>query len=89
MIGQTEDYDSTNPEEATHLAKTVPDREFGTSRASRFTRVIRLVRLVRIGRLWKQANAWLNRKSMPKHVNNNQFTNLIRKHRTIKITKQQ
>ena len=85
MIGFTEDYDSTDPEEASHLVKTYPDREFGTTRASRFTRVIRLVRLVRIGRLWKQANSCLNRRSKPKNTNNNQLNNLIRKQRTIKL----
>ena len=83
MIGYTEDYESTDPEEAAHLARTAPERQFGTTRASRFTRVIRLVRLVRIGRLWKQANSWINRRSKAKQGNNNKLSNLMRRHRTI------
>ena len=71
MIGLTEDYEASTPEEAAHLAKTVPDRHFGTTRVSRFTNVIRLVRLIRIGRLWKQANSWMNRKSKSKIGNSN------------------
>ena len=69
MIGLTEDYEAATPEEAAHLAKSVPERHFGTTRASRFTRVIRLIRLIRIGRLWKQANSWMNRRSKSKQGN--------------------
>ena len=86
MIGQDEDYDASNAEQAGQLARAGRGARIGT-RAGRITRVIRLIRLIRIGRLWKQANNRINKAQT--NADTDEFAKLLKAQKTINLMKQQ
>ena len=84
IVGSQEDYSASNAEQAGQLARAGRGARIGT-RAGRITRIIRLVRLIRVGRLWKQANSRLNKRTTQE---NDEFHELLKTQRTINMMKQ-